>query len=89
MNQLGERVNDFNPTSQNMLAQLKATLMSTGMDAAAATERAYAMVSGMVIQQAMMVAYLDTFRIYGLVFLFALPLIFLLRRPSPVSPKAR
>jgi MFS transporter, DHA2 family, multidrug resistance protein len=85
MNQMGERVNDFNPTSQDLLAQLKSTLMGTGMDAAAATERAYAMVSGMLIQQAMMVAYLDTFRLYGLVFLFALPLIVLLRRPKPAG----
>jgi DHA2 family multidrug resistance protein len=85
MSQLGENVNAYNPASQNMLAQLKATLMASGLDAVAATERAYAMMAGMITQQAMMVAYLDTFRIYGLVFLFALPLIFLLRRPKPIE----
>ena len=82
---MGERINEFNPESQNMLMQLKAALMATGLDAAAATERAYAMVGGMVVQQAMMVAYLDTFRLYGLVFLFAIPLILLLRRPKPAA----
>jgi MFS transporter, DHA2 family, multidrug resistance protein len=85
MSQLGENVNDYNPASQSMMAQLKATLMASGMDAVAATERAYAMVAGMIMQQAMMVAYLDTFRIYGLVFLFALPLVMLLRRPKPIG----
>jgi len=81
-NQLGERINEYNPQAAGMIQQMQQTFMATGMDAAAATERAYAMVSGMVTQQAMMVAYLDTFRLYGLVFLFAIPLIFLLRRPK-------
>ena len=87
LNQMGERINAYNPASQTMLTQLKATLMATGMDAVAATERAYAMINGMVTQQAMMVAYLETFRLYGLVFLFAIPLIFILRRPKMPSPK--
>jgi DHA2 family multidrug resistance protein len=93
-NQMGERVTDLNPAAQNMLQQFKQLLISSGIDPAAATERAYAMISGLVTQQAMMVAYLDTFRLYGVVFLFALPLVFLLRRPpqpggvKPVEPAA-
>jgi MFS transporter, DHA2 family, multidrug resistance protein len=84
-NRMGERVNELNPVAENLLTQIKQLMMSAGMDAVAATERAYAMVSGMVTQQAMMVAYLQTFQLFGVVFLFTLPLIFLLKRPNPTS----
>ena len=48
---------------------------------ATATERAYAAVFGTVQRHAAMVAFVDVFRLLGIIFLLLLPLVMLMRRP--------
>jgi DHA2 family multidrug resistance protein len=82
INVLGVHVNAYNPQAQQMLEGLRATLMARGADAATAMKQAYGAVFGMVQQHAMMLAFLDTFRLLGGVFLVMLPLLLLMRRPT-------
>ena len=65
-----------------MLAQLKAGFMARGADAVTATERAYAALHGMLLQQASMVSFVWLFRLLGGIFLMLLPLILIMRRPK-------
>jgi DHA2 family multidrug resistance protein len=79
---LGENINVYDPQTQTMLAQIKAAFMARGADAVTATERAYAALHGMLIQQASMVAFVWLFRLLGGIFLMLLPLILIMRRPK-------
>jgi len=79
---LGERITAYDLKSQTVLAQLKAGFMASGADAVTATERAYAALHGMLLQQASMVSFVWLFRLLGGIFLAMLPLIFLMRRPK-------
>jgi flagellar biogenesis protein FliO len=51
------------------------------MDFSTATNAAYAQLSGMVSQQAVMVAFVQLFRILALVFFVVVPFVFLMKRP--------
>ena len=87
--QLGEHVTAYDPVSQSMLAQIKAGLMASGADAVTATQRAYAVMHGLLLQQASMVSFVMVFRLLGLVFLMLIPLVLIMRRPKGrVSPAA-
>src|SRR5215475_9343113 len=79
---LGERITAYDLKSQTILAQLKAGFMAGGADAVTATERAYAALHAMLVQQASMVSFVWLFRLLGGIFLVMLPLIFLMRRPK-------
>ena len=79
---LGERITAYDPTSQAMLAQLKAGFMARGADAVTATERAYGALHGILIQQASMVSFVWLFRLLGTIFLLLIPLILIMRRPK-------
>jgi len=78
---LGENINVYDPQTQTMLAQMKAAFMARGADAVTATERAYAALHGLLLQQASMVSFVWLFRLLGGIFLMLLPLIFIMRRP--------
>jgi DHA2 family multidrug resistance protein len=79
---LGENITIYDPQTQSMLAQMKAAFMAKGADAVTATERAYAALHGMLIQQASMVSFVWLFRLLGGIFLVLLPLILFMRRPK-------
>jgi DHA2 family multidrug resistance protein len=79
---LGERLTIYDPKTTSMLAQLKAGFMARGVDAVTATERAYVVLHGMLLQQASMVSFVWLFRLLGGIFLLLLPLIFIMRRPK-------
>jgi DHA2 family multidrug resistance protein len=79
---LGERITAYDPGTQTMLAQLKAGFMARGADAVTASERAYAALHGMLLQQASMVSFVWLFRLLGGIFLLLLPLILIMRRPK-------
>jgi DHA2 family multidrug resistance protein len=68
-----------------MLAGAKASLMANGYSATDAARRAWAMVDGMVQQQASMLAFNDAFWILGMMFLLIAPAIFLMRSNKPGS----
>ena len=85
VNLLGANVTDYNPAAQQALSGARATFMSRGSDFYTATEQAYHAIWGTVLHQAAMVAFVDVFRILTLVFLFAIPLVLLMRRPKHMS----
>jgi MFS transporter, DHA2 family, multidrug resistance protein len=79
---LGEHVTAYDPATQSMLAQLKAGLIASGSDAVTATQRAYVILHGMLVQQASMVSFVMLFRLLGVVFLLMLPMVLIMKRPS-------
>jgi DHA2 family multidrug resistance protein len=79
---LGENLTVYDVQTQNILAQMKAGFMARGADAATATERSYAALHGMLLQQASMVSFVWLFRLLGGIFLMLLPLILIMRRPK-------
>jgi DHA2 family multidrug resistance protein len=60
--------------------------MQGGLDAAAATQKAYAMVQANVIRQATMLAYVDCFWLLGVVIACLIPVVFLMKRARPGGP---
>ena len=81
-NLLGAHVNAYNPQAQQLLEQARAGFISRGSDWYTATQQAYGAIWGTVLRQSAMVAFVDVFRILALVFLFAIPLVILMRRPK-------
>jgi DHA2 family multidrug resistance protein len=79
---LMEHVNPFSEAYRNMLAGLKASLMASGASIADATAKATGMINGMVQRQAAMLAFLDNFKLLGVVFLIVLPILLMLKKPK-------
>jgi DHA2 family multidrug resistance protein len=79
---LGEHITIFDPTTAQVLAQLKAAFMARSADAVTATNQAYVALYGMVQRQAAMVSFVMIFRLLGLLFLVMIPLVFIMRRPK-------
>jgi DHA2 family multidrug resistance protein len=88
-NTLGAHVSVFDVGARSFVEQIRAGFIARGMDLYTATQAAYAAVSGMVSQQAVMVAFVQLFRVLALVFAAVVPLVFIMRRPKagggPVS----
>jgi len=80
-NIMGAHVSAFDARTRMLLDQIRSGLMSKGMDFSTATTAAYATLSGMVSKQAVMVSFVQLFRILALVFAVVMPLVFLMRRP--------
>jgi DHA2 family multidrug resistance protein len=78
---LGSNVNALNPASQSAFAAARGSMMASGVDAATATQRAYALLDGAVHQQAAMVSFVSLFRGLGILFVLIVPLVLLMRRP--------
>jgi len=79
---LMEHVNPFSLAYQKVAAGFTATFMSAGSTHEAASERATGMISGVVQRQAAMLAFLDNYKMLGVVFLMVLPVMLLLKRPK-------
>src|SRR5499427_7177402 len=62
-NILGSHITQFDLQTRSLLAQIRSAFVSRGMDFTTATRAAYAAVSGMVSRQAVMVAFVQLFRI--------------------------
>jgi MFS transporter, DHA2 family, multidrug resistance protein len=87
-NILGSHVTAYDIGARTMLEQMRAAFVAKGMDVTTATRAAYAALSGMVSQQAVMVAFVQLFRILALVFAVVVPLVFIMRRPKSGQPVA-
>ncbi len=81
-NNLGTHVSSFDMHTRALLDQIRAGFVARGMDFTTATSAAYAALSGMVSQQAVMVAFVQLFRILALVFAVVVPLVFIMRKPK-------
>jgi DHA2 family multidrug resistance protein len=79
---MGENISSYDPTTQSMFAQIRNGLMAAGSDAVTATQRAYAVLHGMLLQQASMVSFVMLFRLLGIVFLLMLPMVLIMKRPK-------
>ena len=82
---LGAHVTPYNSQSYALLHGLRSNLESQGVDRLTATRQSYAAVFGMVERQAAILSFLDVFRLLGVIFLVALPLVLLMKKP----PSAR
>jgi MFS transporter, DHA2 family, multidrug resistance protein len=82
---LGTHVSAYDPVTQSMFDQIRNGLIAAGADVVTATERTYAVMHGMLVQQASMVSFVTLFRLLGLVFLAMLPLVLIMRRPQRVA----
>lgn len=76
-NRLADNLSIYNPISAERLKQYIALFMSKGDAMVIATEKAYKMLYGSVVRQALVLTYSDTFLIIGAFFLFCLPLLLL------------
>lgn len=82
INDLSQFVNSMSPQTQATFDSIKAALMARGMDASTASHQAYAAMFGMVQQQASMMAYSDAFFLLSILFIFMLPLILIMKKPT-------
>jgi MFS transporter, DHA2 family, multidrug resistance protein len=85
-NIFGSHVDPYSTASQNAIESARQGYLASGSDPATAAQRAYAAVAGMVQQQAAMVSFVHLFRLLGIIFLFLLPLVMLMRRPRTGRP---
>jgi DHA2 family multidrug resistance protein len=80
---LSADVTPFGEASNRMLDGLRDALASGGGDVYTAMQRSYAEVFGLVQRQAGMLAFIRTFEILGIMFIFSIPLILLMKKPKP------
>ncbi|PYS55243.1 MAG: EmrB/QacA family drug resistance transporter [Acidobacteria bacterium] len=81
-NILGTHVSGFDMRVRMLLDQMRTAFMSRGMDFSTASNAAYAALAGIVQKQAVMVAFVQLFRLLALVFAIVIPLVFVMKRPK-------
>jgi MFS transporter, DHA2 family, multidrug resistance protein len=87
-NILGAHISEFDARVGTLIGQIRGAFMVRGMDVSSATSAAYAALSGMVSQQAVMVAFVQLFRVLAVVFAVVIPLVFIMRKPKTGQPAA-
>jgi DHA2 family multidrug resistance protein len=83
--QLMEHVNVYSSAYRNTLNGFKAVFVSAGHSATDATVRAQGMIAALVQKQAAMLAFVDNFKMLGVVFLIVIPVLMTLKRPKAPS----
>jgi DHA2 family multidrug resistance protein len=68
---------------QSMLSGISQSLQNRGVDAASATQQAWARVQGLVIRQATMLSYIDCFWLLGIAIGMMVPLVFIMKKSKP------
>jgi len=71
---LVEHANSMNAAYNNMVTGTAGSLMTHGASAAQATAQAQGMVMGVIQRQAAMMAFLDNFKLLGIIFFAVIPL---------------
>jgi DHA2 family multidrug resistance protein len=79
-NRLIENLNPLNGSYQSALEGAKQMFMTRGSDAFHAAAQAQQMLYGMVQRQAMLLSFLENFRLLALTFLAVIPLMFLMKK---------
>ena len=82
INILGGHVSADSPAVRTTLDGLRRMFVAHGSDPTTATRQAHMMVWGMVQKQAAMIAYIDVFRVLMVLFVVAIPLVLLLKKPA-------
>jgi DHA2 family multidrug resistance protein len=84
---LSEHVTPYSDAARHLFESTRALFLSRGSDLTTATKQAVAAISGMVHQQAAMIAFVDVVRLLGLIFIVVIPLVFIMKRPErPAGP---
>ena len=78
---LTERINDFSLAYHNSLNGIQMRLVHAGSTMANASTQAQGMIANTVLRQANMLAFLDDFKMLGIVFLGVLPILLLAKKP--------
>ena len=81
-NVLAGHITPFDVNTQRALAAAQANFIAKGADAATAARMAYASIFGMIQRNASMMAFIDVFRLLGILFLLTLPLILFMKPPK-------
>jgi DHA2 family multidrug resistance protein len=79
---LTEHANAFSAAYHNMLNGLQTKLVAAGATTAHASAQAHGMVYNTIQRQAVMLAFLDNFKMLGVVFFAVIPVLVLMRRPK-------
>ena len=79
---LMDHVNDMNPALRTTLTGFAATSISGGSSGPGAAAQAHGMLFNMIERQATMLAFLDNFKLLGVIFFGIIPIFFLLKRPK-------
>jgi DHA2 family multidrug resistance protein len=82
-NILVSHVTNTSPAYQQFFEGARGMLIQQGVNAAEAANKAYALIYGFVQQQATMLAYIDSFWVFGLVFVLMIPFVFLMKKTVP------
>src|SRR5580765_2218443 len=82
---LMEGVNDYSASYHNMLNGLQAKLVAAGSTAAHASAQAHGMIYNTVQRQAVMLAFIDNFKMLGIVFFAIIPVLLLMRKPRAAA----
>ena len=77
-----DHVNAMNPALANTLNGTSAALQVHGSGAVQATAQAHGMLLNLIQRQAAMLAFLDNFKLLGVIFFAIIPIFFLMRRPK-------
>jgi len=86
-NVFGAHVNIYSPKAQATFQSLQGAFRSRGFDPVTAAHKAQAAMFGMVQQQAAILAYLNTFRFLGIIFIAVIPLLLILKKPTHLSTR--
>jgi DHA2 family multidrug resistance protein len=78
---LMDHVNNMNPTLNNMVNGTAGTLMTHGASSAQATAQAHGMILSLVQRQATMMAFLDNFKLLGIIFFAVIPIMAMMKKP--------
>ena len=82
---LSGHVSLYNLQTQHAISQLRMIFMQHGSDRVTATHQALAVLYGTMQQQAALLSFGDVFYLMGWMFLFATPLLLLMRKPKPAA----
>jgi len=79
---LMDHVNNMNPALKTKLAGFAAASISGGSSGPGGAAQAHGMLFNMIERQATMLAFLDNFKLLGVIFFGIIPIFFLLKRPK-------
>jgi len=82
---LMEHVNGLSAAYHNMIAGTQTRLVTAGSGLAQAGAQAHGMVYNVVQRQAVMLAFIDNFKMLGVVFLAVIPVLLMLKKPKSAA----
>ena len=82
MARLTPKANELSAAYHNLVNGLQMKLVAAGATAVHANAQAHAMVYGTIQRQAVMLAFLDNFKMLGVVFLAVIPILLLMKKPK-------